>query len=160
MFGAPVHPGCSGTDPSASLTFVPAGKLVAALMAGALPLWAVGCSPVKHTSITGILRSTVSVTYTVTTESASSEATSINYTDPLDGSQTTVRARAAWSYTWLQVPAIAGTSLQVRVTGPNPERDTCAIRINGQRVTAETGQPGEASGTPLICTYTLSPANA
>jgi hypothetical protein len=139
---------------------VPAGKLVVALMAAAFALSAVGCSPVKHTSITGTIRSPVRVTYTVTTESASSATTTITYTDPPDGSQSTVPAKVAWAYTWPRVPAIKAIALQVRVTGPNPGQNTCAIRINGQRVTAQSGRTGEASGTPVVCSYTLPSPSA
>jgi hypothetical protein len=126
-------------------------------MAAAFLLSAIGCSPVKHISISGTIKSTVRVTYSVTTASASSANARITYTDPLDGSQTTVPAKAAWTYTWPRVPAIEANTLQVRVTGPNPGQNTCAIRINGQRVTAETGRTGEASGTPVICSYALTP---
>jgi hypothetical protein len=135
------------------------GKGVIALVSAAIALLIVGCSPVKHTSITGTLRSTVRVTYTVTTESASSAKTTITYTDPLDGSQTAVPAKPAWTYTWPRVPAVGNTALQVRVAGPNPGRNTCAIRINGQPVIAEAGHTGQASGTPVTCSFTLSPAN-
>jgi hypothetical protein len=107
--------------------------------------------------LTGTVKLTVRVTYTVTTVSASSAGTTITYTDPLDGLQTTVPAKLAWTYTWPRVPVVEATPLQVLVTGPNPARNTCAIRINGQKVTSETGRAGEASGTPVICSYTLPP---
>jgi hypothetical protein len=128
-------------------------------MVAAVPLLTLGCTPVKHKSITGTLKASVIVTYAVTTESGSSARTTITYTDPLDGGRNTVSAKPAWVYSWAQVPAIQSTPLQVQVTGPDPGRSTCAIRIDGQQVTTDTGQTGQASGTPVTCNYTLSPAS-
>jgi hypothetical protein len=101
-------------------------------------------------------KSTVRITYTVTSRPSATEHATITYTDPLDGSEASVAGDPGWIYTWLQVPANKPIALQVRVTGPYPASDSCAIRIDIHQVTGQKGHSGAAPGAAVTCTYRLT----
>jgi hypothetical protein len=131
-------------------------------MIAALLLLTAACSSSGHSSTTSSApqRASVRVTYTATIPSSATKQTTISYTDPLDGSQASAPGKAGWLYTYPQVPVSKPIALQVRVAGPDPARNSCAIRINGHKVIGQSGQSGTAPGTAVTCDYTLSPSNA
>ena len=105
-------------------------------------------------------KAAVRVTYSATSGSSSSQQATITYTDPLDGSHNSIPGKPGWLYTYTKVPVTKPIALQVRVTGPDPSRYSCAIRINGHKVTSQNGQSGAAPGTAVTCNYSLTPSNA
>jgi len=133
-----------------------------ALMVSGPLLVAAACSS-GHSSTsspaTGSQPATVRVTYTATSRSSSAGPVTITYTDPLDAAQVSEPGKAGWIYTYPQVPAGKSVALQIRVTGPDPSRNSCAIRIDGHKVTSQSGQGSQAPGAAVICTYTLGPAH-
>jgi hypothetical protein len=125
-------------------------------------LLTVGCSSSSHSSTapTAASGKAVRVTYTATSRSSQAEQATVTYTDPLDRSQASVPGKVGWLYTYPRVPVSKPITLEVRVTGPNPTGNTCAIRINGHRVTSQSGHSGAAPSTAVTCNYSLTPSNA